>query len=213
MEPRGRECGLREQGDPQILLGDRPAHGKDSHPSPVTVTSVRAPDSWRPKSISRPVLCWGRVLWDPRGAVFATIAQLRVSLAFSLPHQGFPDPSSSEVLAAPLGRGMEKKAPQEQLYIPPLLEGRKEGVWPLPTTSAPPSQLSLANPRLPRQAPRLVLAYLGVHTKLTGPRQRSHIVVRLLAPEPSPGPRRGAPCRRPHSSGGSCSSSVSSKLR
>lgn len=84
--------GMRAEGarGPQILLGDRPDHGKDSHPSPVTVTSVRAPDSWRPKSISRSVLCWGRVSWDPRGAVFATIAQLRVSLAFSLPHQGFP---------------------------------------------------------------------------------------------------------------------------
>lgn len=83
---------------------------------------------------------------------------------------------------------------------------------PLPATSGSPSQLSPADGRLPRQAPRLLLAYLGVHTKLTGPRRRSHIVISLLAPAPSPDPRRGAAGRRPPSSGGNCSSSVSSKL-
>lgn len=100
--------------------------------------------------------------------------------------------------------------------MPPFFGGEERSSGLLPITSHPhpsrPSQLSPANRRLSSQAPRPMLAYLRVHTKLTGPRRRSHIVVPLLAPAPSPGPRRGAARRRPHSSGGSCSSSVSSTL-
>lgn len=102
--------------------------------------------------------------------------------------------------------GWEEKAPKEQLKVPPSRDsckGGKEEFWPLPITSGPPapSQLSSEDRRLPRQDPRPMLAYLGVHTKLTGPQRRSHIVGPLLAPAPSPGPRRGAARRRPHSSG------------
>lgn len=100
--------------------------------------------------------------------------------------------------------------------MPPSFGGeeRSSGLFPITSHSHPsrPSQLSPANRRLPSQAPRPMLAYLRVHTKLTGPRRRSHIVVPLLAPAPSPGPRHGAARRRPHSSGGRCSSSVSSTL-
>lgn len=110
--------------------------------------------------------------------------------------------------------GVESSAGTTQ-NAPFSWRGRKE-FWPVPHNFAPtplrPSQLSPADRRLSSQAPGPTLAYLGVHTKLTGPRRRSHIVVPLLAPAPSPGPRRGAARRRPHSSGGSCSSSVSSTL-
>lgn len=82
-----------------------------------------------------------------------------------------------------------------------------------PQLRGPPRPRPSPDGRLPRQVPHPMLAYLGVHTKLTGPRRRSHIVVPLLAPSPSPGPCNEAARRRPHSSSGNCNSSVSSKLQ
>ena len=57
--PGVRWCGLKEQEPPPPpnLRGDRPAQRKDSYPSSDTGTAVRAPDSWRPKSLPRPRLC------------------------------------------------------------------------------------------------------------------------------------------------------------
>ena len=203
----GRGCGLREQGAPRNLRGDRPAHGKDSYLSPKPVTSVGAPDSWRPKSLSRPLLCWGRVSGDP-GAPSSPMAQLCVSSWLSLPHfRASRRPSPSGSRAAPLDRGVGGESSAGATQSPPfsgLVQGTKGGVLASSNNFGPPpppSQLSPADRRLPRQDPRPMLAYLGVHTKLTGPRRQSHIVGPLLAPAPSPGPRRGDARRRPHSSG------------
>lgn len=147
---------------------------------------------------------------DPR-EVSSPIAKLCFSSWLSSPPlQGFPGSLS---LGLPLWLvGWEEKALQEQLRISPSRGGRKGVFASSHNFFSAPSQLSPADARLPRQAPRSMLAYLWVHTKLKGPQRRSHILVPLLAPEPRPGPRRGAARRRPHSSVGSCSSSVSSKL-
>lgn len=214
-EPRG--CGLKDQ-DPlpttPNLRGDRPAQRKDSYPSSDTVTAVRAPDSWRPKSLPRPRLCKGRVSGARQGAVSVPTTRSASPLGFFSSTSGLPRvPLPRRSWLSSGSRDARRRLRQSNSKSPFLLEGRK-GV---PTAShnfrAPPSsQLSPADGRLPRQAPRLLLAYLGVHTKLTGPRRRSHIVSSLPAPAPSPDPRRGAAGRRPHSSGGNCGSGVSSKL-
>lgn len=117
---------MRERGAARNLNGDRPARGRDSHPSTDTVTSGRAPDSWRPTSLSGPVLCWGRGSGDPR-----TPSSLPPRSSTS--PAGFLSPSSG-LLGVPLPGGSwlrlrsprrEGKAAQEQLHIPPSREGTK----------------------------------------------------------------------------------------
>lgn len=118
MEPRGWECGLRKQGAPQNLHEDCPAYGIGIS-APTPVTSVTAPDSWRPKSISRSVLCWGRVSRDPRDAVPRLLSVFFPKSGLL----GVPLPWRSQLLLWVVG--WEETAPQEQLHIPLLLEGRK----------------------------------------------------------------------------------------
>lgn len=196
----GRGCGLREQGAPRNLRGDLPAHGKDSHLSPKPVTSVGAPDSWRPKSLSRPLLCWGRVSGDT-GAPSSPIAQLCFSSWLSLPHFGASwRPSPSGVLAAPLDRGVGGESSEGAAQSPPfsgLVQGRKGGVLasshnfrtprPQPTFvggPAAPAPRPTPDARLPR----------GSHKAHGSPAAESH---RWPAPGPCAQPRSPSRSRSP----------------
>lgn len=130
-------------------------------------------------------------------------------LGFSLPVQDLPGSLSLGVPATPLGRGVGGESSPGATPNAPSPGGEEFCLFP---NFGAPQPTFPADGRFPRPAPRPWLAYLGVHTKITGPRRRSHIVVPLPAPARSPGPRRGAALRRPPSSGGGCRLGVSSKL-
>lgn len=136
----------------------------------------------------------------------------RLSLTF-LHIRASRDPSPSGVLTAPLDAGMGGESSAGATPYPPSPGGEERSSGLFPQLRGPPRPFPPPDGRLPRQVPRPVLAYLGVHTKLTGPRRRSHIVVPLVVPSPSPRPCSEAARCRPHSSGGNCNSSVSSKLQ
>lgn len=142
----------------------------------------------------------GGLRGSPGRRLSSHVASRPIPLAFSLALQGFPGSLCPSGPWAP-GRTLLKSNPAPLLSQDEgeagVLRSHNFSSLPHPTPANFPGR---TRRRLPRLAPRPAVAYLGVHTKLSGPRQRSHIVVTLLAPAPCPGPR--ALSRLPHSRGG-----------